>query len=314
MTTKEDREAKTGAYLRQGSFVYTLMQRGWRRGEPVMVNEITIQVSVDPANGLDSQTVAGWVQDAMNGREALLSHIEGVEAESEELQKLAEEEGYEKAVQLIDLQTGGDGEYRFCTDGDPERHTPDAPAMIARISERFEGISSRAGAAEAQVAALRLRVGELEGALRPFEACASDYLDVAPDTLAVLHTHQLGELRRARTALSSLVEGDLASGDLAPSPADHDGIEGEPKWLRAGDLLYTLEQVGWRKGQPVEQNRLMVRIDGGPNATPAEKEALVQRVLAALSDGEGRVPSSTNEASQALGTSPLTSEPQEGGE
>lgn len=50
------------------------------------------------------------------------------------------------------------------------------------------------------------------------------------------------------------------------------------QWNRAGSLLYTLEQVGWRKGEPVEQNRLMVRVDGGPNATPEETDALTARL------------------------------------
>ncbi|QVJ07685.1 hypothetical protein L7H23_01325 [Sphingopyxis sp. BSN-002] len=45
-------------------------------------------------------------------------------------------DGFSEAVQLIDVLTGGDGEYRFCTDGDPERHCPTPAEMIARIVER----------------------------------------------------------------------------------------------------------------------------------------------------------------------------------
>ncbi|MBO9099482.1 MULTISPECIES: DUF551 domain-containing protein [unclassified Rhizobium] len=53
--------------------------------------------------------------------------------------EIAERNGYEKAVQEIDQKTGGDGEYRYCLGmEDSDRHTPDAPAMIQRIVDRFE--------------------------------------------------------------------------------------------------------------------------------------------------------------------------------
>ena len=55
----------------------------------------------------------------------------------DETYEIGKRDGYEEAVQDIDERTGGDGEYRFCTDHDPDRHTPDAPAMIERIVARF---------------------------------------------------------------------------------------------------------------------------------------------------------------------------------
>ena len=52
---------------------------------------------------------------------------------------IGKREGYEQAVQEIDMQTGGDGVYRACLGGaDPGRHTPDAITMITRIVNRFE--------------------------------------------------------------------------------------------------------------------------------------------------------------------------------
>lgn len=61
------------------------------------------------------------------------------QAEFDEACEIAKREGYEEAVQDIDQKTGGDGEYRVCLGGaDPERHTPDAAAMIQRIVDRFE--------------------------------------------------------------------------------------------------------------------------------------------------------------------------------
>jgi hypothetical protein len=46
-------------------------------------------------------------------------------------------DGRAAAIQEIDVATGGEGEYRFCTDLDPDRHTPDPDTMTARIVERF---------------------------------------------------------------------------------------------------------------------------------------------------------------------------------
>lgn len=65
-------------------------------------------------------------------------------AEFDEGCELAKQEGYEEAVQEIDELTGGDGEYRVSLDlgggVNEERHTPDAPSMIARIVDRFQSI------------------------------------------------------------------------------------------------------------------------------------------------------------------------------
>jgi hypothetical protein len=66
------------------------------------------------------------------------------EADEDETYEIGVRDGYEKAVQDIDQLTGGDGEYRFCTDGDPERHTPGPVEMIKRIEERFAALASSA--------------------------------------------------------------------------------------------------------------------------------------------------------------------------
>lgn len=94
-------------------------------------------------------------------------------AENDEAYELGKRDGYSEAVQEIDLKTGGDGEYRYCTDHDPERHTPDPASMIQRIVERFETLNTmesvseinewkeRAGA-EADNAAKDARINFLE--------------------------------------------------------------------------------------------------------------------------------------------------------
>lgn len=95
-------------------------------------------------------------------------------AENDEAYELGKRDGYSEVVQEIDLKTGGDGEYRYCTDHDPERHTPDPVSMIQRIVERFETLNTmesiseihewkeRADKAETNNAALTARVEELE--------------------------------------------------------------------------------------------------------------------------------------------------------
>jgi hypothetical protein len=57
--------------------------------------------------------------------------------DADEAYEIGKRDGYEQAVQDIDVLTGGDGEYRYCTDHDPDRHTPDAEAMKQRIVDRF---------------------------------------------------------------------------------------------------------------------------------------------------------------------------------
>jgi hypothetical protein len=53
-------------------------------------------------------------------------------------------------------------------------------------------------------------------------------------------------------------------------------------WHRDGSLLYTLEQTGWRRGEPVMQNRLMVTVSGGPNTPKAEVDALAAHLMKVL--------------------------------
>lgn len=63
---------------------------------------------------------------------------EGKVDPDEEMYQIGHRDGYSQAVQQIDRLTGGDGEYRYCTDHDPERHTPGPAEMIQRIVDRFE--------------------------------------------------------------------------------------------------------------------------------------------------------------------------------
>lgn len=64
--------------------------------------------------------------------------VEGKVDPDEEMYQIGVRDGYSQAVQQIDRLTGGDGEYRYCTDHDPDRHTPGPAEMIQRIVDRFE--------------------------------------------------------------------------------------------------------------------------------------------------------------------------------
>lgn len=69
-------------------------------------------------------------------------------ADHDEAYEIGKRDGYEEAIQDIDRLTGGDGEYRYCTDHDPDRHTPDADTMKQRIVERFETLNTMESVSE----------------------------------------------------------------------------------------------------------------------------------------------------------------------
>lgn len=97
----------------------------------------------------------------------LCNAIQSADAEADESHEIGRRYGYEEAVADLDRLTGGDGEYRFCTDGNPARHTPNAEAMKARIVERFNAARSEAPRhGEGELEKARARVAELEGHMR----------------------------------------------------------------------------------------------------------------------------------------------------
>lgn len=84
----------------------------------------------------DMSEEAEELQTATDTAKAVLSAApggEGADADEEEAYQIGKRDGYEEAVQDIDLLTGGDGEYKATThDG-----IIDMPVMKARIIERF---------------------------------------------------------------------------------------------------------------------------------------------------------------------------------
>ncbi len=81
-------------------------------------------------------------EDMPGIKAALSAQVQDARSDDdEEIYEIGVREGYERAVQEIDMKTGGDGEYRYCTDHDPERHTPGPAEMIQRIVDRFETLN-----------------------------------------------------------------------------------------------------------------------------------------------------------------------------
>lgn len=146
----------------------------------------------------------------------------------DETYEIGKRDGYEKAVQDIDQRTGGDGEYRYCTDHDPERHCPDAPAMIQRIIERFASLAPpdpAAGVTARELLAYSTRAGDTieDAALRAIEAS----LRPQPDLRACVDECRRLAARRCEVRLPLAL--DLAEAQSIVSMCDRalgDGAEG----------------------------------------------------------------------------------------
>lgn len=66
--------------------------------------------------------------------------------DDEETYEIGKRDGYESAVQDIDMRTGGDGEYFASTI--PGRGCPDAPTMMQNIVDRFEALRASPASGE----------------------------------------------------------------------------------------------------------------------------------------------------------------------
>lgn len=131
--------------------------------------------------GPQSWANANLIVEAVNSLPALLSHIDALEARVEEAEKNEEEaydigkrDGYSDAVQRIDIETGGDGEYRYCLGNEgSERHCPDPGTMKMRIQERFAALAERAEAAERALAEAVGVLGDISNPIRALQREAS---------------------------------------------------------------------------------------------------------------------------------------------
>lgn len=87
------------------------------------------------------ETAAQFMLEALNTKAMQARAIQTATSE-EETYQIGVRDGYEGAVQDIDLQTGGDGEYYASTI--PGRGCPDADTMIAGIVGRYDAAIARA--------------------------------------------------------------------------------------------------------------------------------------------------------------------------
>lgn len=118
------------------------------------------------------------------------------------------------------------------------------------------------------------------------EAANSFYLDRATDDATAFDQAVEAGIRAALSTLPIAVEGE------------------ETEWHRADNsngsaLLYTLRENGWRKGQPVLVNDVMIRIERGAGSE-TDIEAIIQRILSALSSSPGKDGDSEIEIHEAL--------------
>jgi Lar family restriction alleviation protein len=90
----------------------------------------------------------GELTVTMDGYLAALNARQSGDDDEEKAYRIGKDEGYQDAMQEIDIATGGDGEFRFCLGGDTERHCPDAETMKARILDRFAARQSGEGERE----------------------------------------------------------------------------------------------------------------------------------------------------------------------
>lgn len=74
---------------------------------------------------------------------------EAVADEDEQAYAIGVRDGFGEAVQIIDRLTGGEGEYRYCTDHDPEHHCPTPIEMIRRIIGKKAALSAPLSADDA---------------------------------------------------------------------------------------------------------------------------------------------------------------------
>jgi hypothetical protein len=121
----------------------------------------------DVGGGRGSLTILRDIGPLITPARAMLARLtEAHSAECEEFGKIGERDGYEKAVQDIDELTGGDGEYRFCTNGDPERHCPGPDEMKQRIAGRFEELHASLAQRDADIAKAVEALGAAQIALQ----------------------------------------------------------------------------------------------------------------------------------------------------
>jgi len=65
-------------------------------------------------------------------------------------------------------------------------------------------------------------------------------------------------------------------------PLDAADTEKPQPWLVSGTLVYRLNQIGWRKGEPVMANQYAINVQAQHNGNEADAEDLARKVAGYL--------------------------------
>lgn len=121
-------------------------------GQPLQSDVERVARALAQADGIEICSDATYALSSYGHKaQAALSALRQPTQSDDEAYELGERDGYESAVQDIDMLTGGDGEYCYSTIGG-ERHCPDADSMKARIARRF---TTQSDALQAEIETLR---------------------------------------------------------------------------------------------------------------------------------------------------------------
>lgn len=102
------------------------------------------ELAIELANALHIEWSRATYHWAVTFFRANAEKLALLSANEDDAYEIGKRDGYEQAVQDIDLLTGGDGEYRWSSL--PQRNCPDAVSMKAAIHERYLELESGAKA------------------------------------------------------------------------------------------------------------------------------------------------------------------------
>jgi hypothetical protein len=161
-----------------------------------------------------SHLFSTWMASARHRLAAEAQHRERAEKDEEEAHAIGVDEGYSKAVQDLDLWTGGDGEYRFVMGRPDENHCPDPAAMAERIVQRVVDAKAALLASEQRNRALVEALQAEDDYWAASRELAAAFARIRPERKAVFDaaTRRREQARAAIHALLPAAEGERGQG------------------------------------------------------------------------------------------------------
>jgi hypothetical protein len=215
------------------------------------------------------------------------------EADDDETYEIGKRDGYSEAVQEIDRLTGGDGEYRYCTNRDPDRHTPDPATMIRRIVDRFAAALEPV-AVEAEPVAWQWRALE-EG--RPMEEWSDMGIGDRPgwEALAARNPAKYSIEKRALYATPLAVDQAMREATIAGWNACRksiyavcEDVSDEADRIRIKGPVGTHSEEQHAKGYHAGMHRAAKSIARGFNSMEAEDDDYLAAAIRRLAEGGDR--------------------------